>query len=102
MAHFDSWGQFLGDDGIGIAPLVADLGIGLQGDTSGIGGGFGDNLQPAPAGGGISPINLSSLLGFGGGEELDGMGDLFRTLLALQGQSGGKNDFSSLFSGIEL
>ena len=57
---------------------------------------------PANTGGGTSPINLSSLLGFGGGEELDGMGDLFRTLLALQGQGSGKNDLTSLFSGIEL
>lgn len=58
---------------------------------------------PASTGGGASPINLSNLLGFGGnGEELDGMGDLFRTLLALQGQGGGKNDLTSLFSGIEL
>ena len=66
--------------------------------------GGGDSLpvmSPNIGSGGSSAINLSSLLGFGGGEELDGMGDLFRTLLALQGRQGGQNA-SNLFSGIEL
>ena len=62
----------------------------------------------APSAGlGLGGGDLSSLLPLlgldGNNEQLDQLGPLFRTLLALQG--GGRNgqtDFASLFSGIQL
>lgn len=72
----------------------------------GIGGDSRDGgAQPVTTGGGGNSIPfLSSLLSpFGDSEELNGMGDLFRTLLAFQNQQGPQEgDIFSLFSGIQL
>lgn len=78
------------------------------GNIGGQGGPRGASRQPQQGdiggfgGGGAS--FLSSLLSpFGDSEQLDGMGELFRTLLALQGQQGPQEgDIFSLFSGIQL
>lgn len=69
------------------------------------GGGFGGGLG---VGDDIAADSLTNFGGmfplFGGGDEMDSLGPLFRTLLALQtGKNSGKDDqLFSLFSGIQL
>lgn len=92
--------------------IFANLGRngGDTGAMTGAGGGFtgfnNGGLVGAqdPALSASSNMNLASLLGDLDGGDMNGMGDLFKTLLFLQGRKGNGADNSpfSLFSGIQL
>ena len=99
--HFRD-GRPSGSGGGGGSYMLSDAGIEFGG---GGGRGFNDAMatgDPALA----APMgNLSALLGdLDGNGDISNMGDLFKTLLFLQGQRGGASDNSpfGLFSGIQL
>ena len=81
---------------------VTNLPIGGQGGPSGTG--TFPNQTPATVDSSLSANSLSGLLPLlQDSGQLDELGPLFRTLLALQGGGkGGQNDIFSLFSGIQL